>query len=119
MTNELIGPYELHDYFLFQMVRHGQRPAKMLYLAELAFANSYDRSTILRWLAVFIKRFFSQQFKCSGMPDGPRSVLLRCRAGDRRMPSDASAALWLAELDRLQAAAVHDDLLERGNHGVG
>ena len=119
MTEEIIGPYELHDYFLFQMVRHGQSPAKILYLAELAFANRYDRSTILRWLAVFIKRFFSQQFKRSAMPDGPMvgSVALSPR-GDWRMPSDASAALWLAELDRLQEAEFHDKGLERGNHGL-
>jgi NAD+ synthase (glutamine-hydrolysing) len=103
MTEEIIGPYELHDYFLFQMVRHGQNPAKILYLAELAFANRYDRPTILRWLGVFIKRFFSQQFKRSSMPDGPMvgSVALSPR-GDWRMPSDASAAVWLAELESLR-----------------
>ena len=102
MTENIVGPYELHDYFLFQMVRHGQRPAKILYLAELAFTNRYDRSTILRWLELFVKRFFSQQFKRSAMPDGPKvgSVALSPR-GDWRMPSDASAAEWLAELKTL------------------
>ena len=93
MTEEIIGPYELHDYFLFQMVRHGQGPAKILYLTELAFADRYERSTILRSLAVFIKRFFSQQFNCSAMPDGPMvgSVALSlvaigaCRAMLRRL----------------------------------
>jgi len=102
MTEDIVGPYELHDYFLYQMVRHGQRPAKILYLAELAFANRYDRSTILRWLEVFIRRFFSQQFKRSAMPDGPKvgSVALSPR-GDWRMPSDASAEAWLAEIKSL------------------
>lgn len=103
-TEDIIGPYELHDYFLFQMVRHGHRPAKILYLAELAFATRYDRLTLLRWLEVFIKRFFSQQFKRSAMPDGPKvgSVALSPR-GDWRMPSDASAATWLAEIKALYA----------------
>ena len=102
ITEDIVGPYELHDYFLFQMVRHGQRPAKILYLAELAFANRYDRATILRWLEVFVTRFFSQQFKRSAMPDGPKvgSVALSPR-GDWRMPSDASAAAWLAEIKSL------------------
>lgn len=101
-TEELVGPYELHDYFLFQMVRHGHGPAKILYLAELAFEKRYDRSTILRWLEVFLRRFFSQQFKRSSMPDGPKvgSVALSPR-GDWRMPSDASAEAWLSELRTL------------------
>ncbi len=105
ITEDIVGPYELHDYFLFQMVRHGQRPAKILYLAELAFTNRYDRSTILHWLEVFIKRFFSQQFKRSAMPDGPKvgSVALSPR-GDWRMPSDASAAEWLTELEALRSS---------------
>ena len=105
ITEDIVGPYELHDYFLFQMVRHGQRPAKILYLTELAFSNRYDRSTILRWLEVFVKRFFSQQFKRSAMPDGPKvgSVALSPR-GDWRMPSDASAAEWLTELEALRSS---------------
>jgi len=102
MTESILGPYELHDYFLFQMVRHGQRPAKILYMAKIAFAGRYDRATILRCLEVFIRRFFSQQFKRSAMPDGPKvgSVALSPR-GDWRMPSDASAEAWLAELKSL------------------
>ena len=106
ITEDIVGPYELHDYFLYQMVRHGQRPAKILYLAELAFGDRYDRSTILRWLEVFVKRFFSQQFKRSAMPDGPKvgSVALSPR-GDWRMPSDASAAEWLAEIGALRLNA--------------
>jgi NAD+ synthase (glutamine-hydrolysing) len=103
LTEDIVGPYELHDYFLYQMIRHGQRPAKILYMAAMAFANRYERSTILRWLEVFVKRFFSQQFKRSAMPDGPKvgSVALSPR-GDWRMPSDASAATWLAEIRELK-----------------
>ena len=104
LTEDIIGPYELHDYFLFQMVRHGLGPAKILYLAELAFAKRYDRLTLLHWLEMFVKRFFSQQFKRSAMPDGPKvgSVALSPR-GDWRMPSDASAAKWLTEIKILYA----------------
>jgi len=105
-TEDLVGPYELHDYFLYQVVRHGARPAKVLYLAELAFAGRHSRATILRWLEVFFRRFFSQQFKRSAMPDGPKvgSVALSPR-GDWRMPSDASAAEWLAEIAALRGPA--------------
>ena len=104
-TEDVVGPYELHDYFLYHVVRHGARPAKVLYLAELAFAGKYPRATILRWLEVFIRRFFSQQFKRSAMPDGPKvgSVALSPR-GDWRMPSDASAAEWLAEITTMRPA---------------
>lgn len=104
-TEDVVGPYELHDYFLYHIVRHGSRPAKVLHLAGLAFAGRYDRRTILRWLEVFVRRFFSQQFKRSAMPDGPKvgSVALSPR-GDWRMPSDASAAEWLAEIASLRAA---------------
>ena len=102
-TEDLVGPYELHDYFLFQTVRHGHSPSKILYLAELAFLDRYNRATIMSWLEVFIRRFFSQQFKRSSMPDGPKvgSVALSPR-GDWRMPSDASAEAWLAEMRSLQ-----------------
>lgn len=101
-TEDVVGPYVLHDYFLYHIVRHGSRPAKVLYLAELAFADQFDRATILRWLEVFVRRFFSQQFKRSAMPDGPKvgSVALSPR-GDWRMPSDASVNEWRIELARL------------------
>ena len=101
-TEELVGPYELHDFFLYNFVRAGFRPAKIAFLAEQAFAGSYDRETIVKWLRVFFRRFFAQQFKRSAMPDGPKvgSVSLSPR-GDWRMPSDASAALWLRELEEL------------------
>lgn len=98
-TEQVIGPYELHDFFLFMTLRHGFGPAKILFLAERAFGDAYDRATLGRWLETFIRRFFSQQFKRSSMPDGPKvgTVALSPR-GDWRMPSDASPAVWLEEL---------------------
>lgn len=101
-TEELVGPYELHDFFLYHFVRCGAPPTKILFLAEQAFAGRYDQETILNWLTVFIRRFFSQQFKRSAMPDGPKvgSVALSPR-GDWRMPSDATAETWLRELETL------------------
>jgi len=106
-TEATVGPYELHDFFLFHVVRNGARPAKVFALARQAFAGDddhpgYDDATILRWLEVFHRRFFSQQFKRSSMPDGPKvgSVALSPR-GDWRMPSDAASALWLSEIHAL------------------
>lgn len=98
-TEETIGPYELHDFFLYQVLRGGCSPTKVFVLARQAFAGAYADEVLLRWLEVFYRRFFSQQFKRSAMPDGPKvgSVALSPR-GDWRMPSDASAALWLEEL---------------------
>ena len=100
-----MGPYELHDFFLYHFVRSGFGPAKLLYLAQSAFRGRYDRRTILRWMRTFFRRFFAQQFKRSAMPDGPKvgSVSLSPR-GDWRMPSDASAAVWLTQLDELEEA---------------
>ena len=99
-TEELVGPYELVDFFLHAMLRHGAGPRKLLFLAEHAFASRYDRATLVKWLTSFLRRFFSQQWKRSVMPDGPKvgSVSLSPR-GDWRMPSDADAAAWLRELD--------------------
>ena len=101
-TEDLVGPYELHDFFLYHLLRSGYGPAKTLLLAELAFEGSYDRETILKWLRTFVSRFFAQQFKRSAMPDGPKvgSVALSPR-GDWRMPSDATAEAWLRELENL------------------
>ena len=101
-TEDLVGPYELHDFFLYTFLRAGYGPAKILLLAEQAFEGSYDRAAIVKWLTVFFRRFFTQQFKRSAMPDGPKvgSVALSPR-GDWRMPSDASAAAWLREIDEL------------------
>ena len=98
-TEDAIGPYELHDFFLYQVVRFQFPPAKVFFLARLAFAGVHPDAEIVRWLELFYRRFFSQQFKRSAMPDGPKvgSVALSPR-GDWRMPSDASAAVWLDEL---------------------
>jgi NAD+ synthase (glutamine-hydrolysing) len=102
-TEDIIGPYELHDFFLYYAIRWGFAPRKVLRLAACAFGGQYNRQTILKWLSVFYRRFFSQQFKRNCLPDGPKvgSASLSPR-GDWRMPSDASAALWLAELDALE-----------------
>lgn len=99
-TEELLGPYELHDFFLFCLVRLGAGPRKTLFLAEQAFGNAYAAADLKRWLRLFLTRFFDNQFKRSVLPDGPKvgSVALSPR-GDWRMPSDASKAAWLAELD--------------------
>lgn len=101
-TEEIVGPYELHDFFLYYMLRFGFTPAKIFRLACLALGDRYPREEILRWLKTFYRRFFSQQFKRSCLPDGPKvgTVALSPR-GDWRMPSDASAALWNAELETL------------------
>jgi len=101
-TEELVGPYELHDFFLYYAIRWAYPPRKVLRLAEHAFGKRHNRATILKWLNVFYRRFFSQQFKRSCLPDGPKvgSVTLSPR-GDWRMPSDAVASLWLAELEAL------------------
>jgi NAD+ synthase (glutamine-hydrolysing) len=99
-TEDLIGPYELHDFFLYCLVRLGAGPRKILYLAAHAFEGRYAPDELEHWLRVFLERFFAQQFKRSVMPDGPKvgSVSLSPR-GDWRMPSDASPAAWLRELD--------------------
>lgn len=101
-TEQIVGPYELHDFFLYYLLRFGTPPSKILRLASLAFAGRFETDEIKKWLNVFLKRFFSQQYKRSCLPDGPRvgSVALSPR-GDWRMPSDACAARWLAELDTL------------------
>lgn len=101
-TESIVGPYELHDFFLYHLLRYGYRPRKILRLAEKAFEGVYDREFILAWLKNFYKRFFAQQFKRSCMPDAPKvgTVALSPR-GDWRMPSDASASLWMNELESL------------------
>ena len=103
-TEDLVGPYELHDFFLYYFLRFGFRPSKIFYLASVAFKGVYDGATVKKWLTTFCRRFFNQQFKRSCLPDGPKvgSVSLSPR-GDWRMPSDASAALWLKECEELEA----------------
>lgn len=102
-TEDLVGPYELHDFFLYYTLRYGFKPSRIFMLAQNAFAGSYDNGTIHKWLRTFFRRFFNQQFKRSCLPDGPKvgSVCLSPR-GDWRMPSDASSALWLADIDRIK-----------------
>lgn len=101
-TEDLVGPYELHDFFLYYMLRQGFSPAKIYRLAKIAFAGTYEAAFILKWLKTFCSRFFAQQFKRSCLPDGPKvgSVAVSPR-GDLRMPSDACATLWMEELNTL------------------
>lgn len=101
-TEDLVGPYELHDFFLYHFLRFGNSPAKIYFLAQQAFGESYDKATIKKWLHTFFRRFFQQQFKRSCLPDGPKvgSVSLSPR-GDWRMPSDAMATMWLKEIETL------------------
>lgn len=99
-TEDIIGPYELHDFFLYYFIRHGMPPKKILFLAQHAFNDKYSTEEIRKWLRMFCQRFFSQQFKRSCLPDGPKvgSVSLSPR-GDWRMPSDASPQIWLDSLE--------------------
>ena len=101
-TEDLVGPYELHDFFLYYTLRYGFSPSRIFTLATAAFGDTYPRETIIKWERTFFRRFFNQQFKRSCLPDGPKvgSVCLSPR-GDWRMPSDASSALWLKEIDEL------------------
>ena len=102
-TEDIVGPYELHDFFLYHYLRHGSSPTKIFTLAQLAFQGSYSADTIKKWLQQFFQRFFAQQFKRTTLPPGPKvgSVSLSPR-GDWRMPDEASAAIWLDEVDQLK-----------------
>lgn len=101
-TEDIVGPYELHDFFIYHTLRFGSSPTRIYFLAQNAFKDKYDRATLKKWLRLFYQRFFTHQFKRSTLPDGPKvgSVSLSPR-GDWRMPSDASASLWLQEVDEL------------------
>lgn len=101
-TEDLVGPYELHDFFLYHILRNTYSPAKVLWLAEKAFAGEYDRETLLKWLKNFYRRFFIQQFKRSCLPDGPKvgEISLSPR-GDWRMPTDAFSRVWMDEVEKL------------------
>lgn len=103
-TEDIVGPYELHDFFLYYMMRFGYTPSKIYRLACYTFQGIYDKETILKWLETFYKRFFSQQFKRSCLPDGPKvgSVALSPR-GDWRMPSDASVQMWIKDLEKISS----------------
>ena len=102
-TEDLVGPYEIHDFYLYYMIRYGFSPEKLYRMAQYALGEAYDKETLLKWLKVFIRRFFTQQFKRSCLPDGPKvgSVSFSPR-GDWKMPSDASFALWMTEAEALQ-----------------
>ena len=104
-TEDLVGPYELHDFFMYHMLRFGVGPEKLFRIANIAFANDYSPAVIYKWLRTFTWRFFAQQFKRSCLPDGPKvgSVAVSPR-GDLRMPSDASPAAWMEKLDRIKEA---------------
>lgn len=101
-TEDLVGPYELHDFFLYYMLRCGYAPDKIYRIAKDTFAGRYSDETIKKWLKNFYRRFFAQQFKRSCLPDGPKvgSVALSPR-GDLRMPSDACARIWLEQLEKI------------------
>jgi len=101
-TEEIVGPYELHDFFLYHAMRFNLEPRKLLRIALIAFNHQYDKETIIKWMKVFYRRFISQQFKRSCIPDGPKvgTVALSPR-GDLRMPSDASYEMFLQEIDKL------------------
>ena len=101
-TEDLVGPYELHDFFMYYFLKFGFRPTKIFFLAQKAFQKKYGNETIKKWLYTFFRRFFNQQFKRSCMPDGPKtgSISLSPR-GDWRMPSDASSAAWLHEIENI------------------
>ena len=102
-TEDLVGPYDLHDFFLYHLIRRGASPSKIYRLARYAFGDRYDGATVYKWLSVFMRRFFNQQFKRSCLPDGPKvgSVGVSPR-GDLAMPSDASYAVWKRELDEIK-----------------
>lgn len=101
-TEDIVGPYELHDFFMYNFLAYGYAPSKIHYLASVAFAGVYTEATIKRWMREFYKRFFAQQFKRNCMPDGPKvSRISLSPRGDWRMPSDAVARAWLEEIDRL------------------
>lgn len=102
-TEDLVGPYELHDFFMYYILRFGYRPSKIYRLAKIAFEGVYDEATIYKWLNTFYRRFFAQQFKRSCLPDGPKvgSVAVSPR-GDLRMPSDAARRIWMDELESIR-----------------
>jgi NAD+ synthase (glutamine-hydrolysing) len=107
LTEERIGPYELHDFFLFHFVRHGRRPSRILDLARVAFASRYDDDTLRKWATVFFTRFFAHQFKRSCTADGPKVGLVALSPrGDWRMPSDAQVAGWLNDIERWAPTAI-------------
>jgi len=101
-TEDLVGPYELHDFVMYYVLRFGFCPEKIFYLAKIAFHGTYNSAVIMKWLKTFYRRFFSQQFKRSCLPDGPKvGTLSVSPRGDFMMPSDACVRIWMDELDLL------------------
>jgi len=100
-TEQVVGPYELHDFFLYNMVRFGFSPKKIYHIAKKCFAGEYQNDEILKWMKMFYRRFFTQQFKRSCVPDGPKAVDVSLSPNDWRMPSDASGKVWLDEIESL------------------
>jgi NAD+ synthase (glutamine-hydrolysing) len=109
-TEEIVGPYILHDFFLYHLLRLGYSPEKIFFMAKIAFADIYDQKTILKWMKVFYRRFFTQQFKRSCLPDGPKvgSVNLSPR-GDWRMPSDTNYTLWMENISQLERSFAEEE----------
>jgi NAD+ synthase (glutamine-hydrolysing) len=106
-TEDLVGPYELHDFYLYHVLRNGYAPEKLYRLAKRAFGNTYSDEILLHWLGTFLRRFFNQQFKRSCLPDGPAVYDIGLSPRDAwRMPSDASSAIWLREVEELKAAII-------------
>ena len=102
ITEDVVGPYELHDFFLYHFLSYGFSPKKIYHIAVKAFENVYDKATIKHWLKKFFSRFFTQQFKRSCMPDGPKvSALSLSPRTDLKLPSDAQSKLWLSDIDEL------------------
>lgn len=101
-TEDLVGPYELHDFYIYNFIKNGFSPKKLFRLASIAFAEDYDDKTLIKWLEVFIKRFFAQQFKRSCLPEGPKVGSVALDPVDYKMPSDVTSSLWLAEINDLK-----------------
>ena len=102
VTEDLVGPYELHDFYIYNFVKYSYSPMKLFRLAKIAFEGVYDDATILKWLEVFAKRFFAQQFKRSCLPDGVKVGSIALSSNDFKMPSDVTNALWIKEINELK-----------------
>ncbi len=102
VTEDLVGPYELHDFYIYNFVKHGYTPKKLFRLAKIAFTGVYDDATLLKWLEVFTKRFFAQQFKRSCLPDGPKVGSVALSYNDFKMPSDVTNTIWKKEIQEIK-----------------
>ena len=104
VTEDLVGPYEVHDFYTFNFVRNGFSPKKLFRIAKIAFNGKYDDKALAKWLEVFTKRFFAQQFKRACLPDGPKVGSVALSHTDLKMPSDATRALWMREVEEIKNA---------------